>query len=42
MARKRKHVVYYALDVCPSTLAASLKQLRSALKHSPYVTCRPL
>lgn len=42
LARKRKHVVYYALDVCPSTLAASLAQLRSALKHSPYVTCRSL
>lgn len=42
MVRKRKHVVYYALDVCPSTLAASLTQLRSALEHSPYVTCRPL
>jgi len=42
MARKRKHVTYYALDVCPSTLAASLSHLRSALNHSPYVACYPL
>ncbi|KAH6632568.1 histidine-specific methyltransferase [Chaetomium tenue] len=42
LAQKRKHVVYYALDVCPSALAASLAQLRSALKHTPYVTCRSL
>ncbi|RYP89857.1 hypothetical protein DL770_004009 [Monosporascus sp. CRB-9-2] len=42
IARKQKPVTYYALDVCPSTLAASLIELRLALDHSPYVTCFPL
>ncbi|KAI0836045.1 histidine-specific methyltransferase [Hypoxylon sp. FL0890] len=41
-ARKRMHVAYYALDVCPTTLTQSLSELRSQLNHSSYVTCHPL
>ncbi|KAI1443741.1 histidine-specific methyltransferase [Annulohypoxylon stygium] len=40
--RQQKHVTYYALDVCRSTLAQSLSDLRTHLKDSRYVVCRPL
>ncbi|KAI1136538.1 histidine-specific methyltransferase [Hypoxylon sp. FL0543] len=40
--RRRMHVQYYALDVCPTTLAESLSDLRSQLNYSNYVTCHPL
>ncbi|KAM0476510.1 hypothetical protein ACHAPX_006425 [Trichoderma viride] len=41
-AKREIPVTYFALDLCASSLAKSLEELRSYLSHSSYVTCHPL
>ncbi|KAK1242903.1 LOW QUALITY PROTEIN: hypothetical protein MKX08_005715 [Trichoderma sp. CBMAI-0020] len=41
-AKREIPVTYFALDLCASSLAKSLEELRSYLGHSPLVTCHPL
>ncbi|KAL7925643.1 histidine-specific methyltransferase [Trichoderma austrokoningii] len=41
-AKREMPVTYFALDLCASSLAKSLKELCSCLDHSPFVTCHPL
>ncbi|EHK46016.1 uncharacterized protein TrAtP1_013106 [Trichoderma atroviride] len=41
-AKREIPVTYFALDLCASSLAKSLEELRLYLGHSPLVACHPL